>query len=191
MDLQVHSRYNQGSMLPRSTKSKKANQQVVYVQSNFNKNVDTTSKRSNKKYSQVSNSDYTQYKPSYPSWEVFDTNRGKPKGNYQGHGKYGNQYNQSYYAKNSNLDYRSNYNTSSEKASRSTGVSDNDNGFGNLYSDLAGFKIVQNGKTVYDETQEDFDLSDSDGEEALPTKFAASVLTITPNAKDISLPSFA
>lgn len=191
MDLQVHnSRSQQGFMVPRKPKAKKTNQHVNYVQSNFNKNVEAVPKKSHKQqYSQGSYGYPQQKHAQYPSWEVFDSNRGKTRGNYSnGYNKYEDQYNQSYYAKNLNLNYRG---SSSEKASRSTGISDNDNGKTDIYSDLAGFKIVQNGKIVYDETQEDFGLSDSESEEVLPTKFASSLYTIGPNAKDISLPSFA
>jgi len=84
----------------------------------------------------------------------------------------------------------------SDKASRSTGPSDNDNGTGDIFSELSGFKIVRNGKTVYAEADadEDYDLfsnADSESEETQKPKFASSVFTIGPNSKAISVPTFA
>jgi len=63
-----------------------------------------------------------------------------------------------------------------------------------VFFELSGFKIVQNGKVLHNEVGEDFDSSDNEtswlGDIQIP-KFAASTLTIGPNANDISLPSFA
>jgi len=66
---------------------------------------------------------------------------------------------------------------------------------GYIQSELYGFKIMQNGRMIHDETEEDVDLFESDDEWPMTAtsseKFAASVLTIGPNEKEISLPSFA
>jgi len=65
-----------------------------------------------------------------------------------------------------------------------------------MSSELNGFKIIQSGKTVHDETEDDFLESPTDFKgkrrpDAENVKFAASLMTIGPNAKEISLPSFA
>jgi len=74
-------------------------------------------------------------------------------------------------------------------------ASDSDSNNANTQSDLYGFKIVQNARIIHDEVEEDLDLFESDNEWPMSStnteKFAASVLTIGPNAKEISLPSFA
>jgi len=74
-------------------------------------------------------------------------------------------------------------------------ASDSDHNGGYIQSELYGFKIMQNGRTIHDETEEDVDLFESDDEWPMTAvsneKFAASVLTIGPDAKEISLPSFA
>jgi len=74
-------------------------------------------------------------------------------------------------------------------------ASDSDSNGAHIQSELYGFKIMQNGRTIHDETEEDVDLFESDDEWPMTTtsneKFAASVLTIGPNAQEISLPSFA
>mgnify|MGYP001097621408 CR=1 FL=1 len=95
--------------------------------------------------------------------------KGPKGGNY---GKQSNQYNYVYYS--------------------STAESDN---CAQPASELTGFKIVQCGKVVHDEMGEEFDLF-SDQEKNIDSsidslKFAASTLTIGPDVKTISLPSFA
>jgi len=76
-------------------------------------------------------------------------------------------------------------------------ASDSDSNGSHISSELSGFKIIQSGKTVHDETEDDFlepptDFKGkrrADGDEDV--KFAASLMTIGPSAKEISLPSFA
>jgi len=62
-------------------------------------------------------------------------------------------------------------------------------------SQLNGFKIVQNGNTVHDETEEDFDSANESHLSPRANtgfeKYASSVMVIGPSAKEISLPSFA
>jgi len=63
-----------------------------------------------------------------------------------------------------------------------------------ISSELTGFKIVHEGNVVHDETEEDFDSSDlstSRKMDAETKNYAASVMVIGPNAKEIPLPSFA
>jgi len=57
-------------------------------------------------------------------------------------------------------------------------------------SELTGFKIVQSGSVVHDETEEDFESSSEKLDESR-VKFAASLMVMGPDAKEISLPSFA
>jgi hypothetical protein len=87
-----------------------------------------------------------------------------------------------------------NYNKAHKMIYAST-ASDSDSKDAYIQSELYGFKIVQNGRVIHDETQEDVDLFESDDEWPMTAtsneKFAASVLTIGPNEKEISLPSFA
>jgi len=61
----------------------------------------------------------------------------------------------------------------------------------NAYSSLAGFKIVQNGRVIHDETEEEpnknqptFHMDKFSG------KYASSDLTIGPTSKEISIPTF-
>ncbi len=49
-------------------------------------------------------------------------------------------------------------------------------------SELSGFKVVLNGQTIHDETEDESPY--------YIEKFASSELTVGPNAKNISLPSF-
>lgn len=64
-------------------------------------------------------------------------------------------------------------------------------------SELNGFKIVHKGKVIHDETEEEIESpTDFYGRslyrlEPESMKFAASILVIGPNAKEISLPTFA
>ena len=62
-------------------------------------------------------------------------------------------------------------------------------------SELTGFRIVQSGGVVHDETEDDYDSlsesrSSSKSDES-GVKFAASLMVIGPDVKEISLPSFA
>jgi hypothetical protein len=87
-----------------------------------------------------------------------------------------------------------NYDKAYKNAYAST-ASDSDSKEAYIQSELYGFKIVQSGRTIHDETGEDVDLFESDNEWPMTAtnneKFAASVLTIGPNVQEISLPSFA
>ena len=72
-------------------------------------------------------------------------------------------------------------------------TADSDNA--HVSSELNGFKIVHGGKVIHDETEEDFDsptdFNFSPKVKTVYDKYASSVMTIGPNAKEISLPSFA
>jgi len=106
-----------------------------------------------------------------------------------------NKHGNNHYEMNYNFEKfsKENIKTSSDKswiAYASTASSESDT----HVSELNGFRIVQNGKIVHDEIEEDFDSAaqlrishqaNHNGEE----KFAASTMMIGP--KEISLPSFA
>jgi len=89
----------------------------------------------------------------------------------------------------------SKYSNKAPKMIYASTASDSDSKEAHIQSELYGFKIIQNGHVIHDETVEDVDLFESDDEWPMTAtsneKFAASVLTIGPNAKEISLPSFA
>jgi len=113
-----------------------------------------------------------------------------------GYGNYdGYQSSQGNYAKGMKNSYVRG--TQSDNYSRSTNASSNSDGEGNdVFSELTGFTIVQNGKTIYHE--EDTTASLIDGgysfvaeDQVTKVKYASSVMTIGPNAHEISLPSFA
>jgi len=110
---------------------------------------------------------------------------------YQGQARY--PYNNApNFAKFGKGQYQNNYSDQFSKSNyASTADSDNNN---NVFSELSGFKVVQNGRVLLNEAGEDFDSSDNETNwlgEIHGAKFAASTLTVGPNAKDISLPSFA
>jgi len=182
MDSQLHSKRSYGSFFPKNNTLKKAHQNSNYYQKSFNSHSKANYKKNLQQYS-YNNDNYNQHRPiDAPSWDIFNGKASNNKGNY---GKFGGQQNHSNYAKNfNNRGY-----SVSDKTTGSTGASDND---GNtIFSELSGFKIIQNGKTVYDETSQEFDFSDSDSDESQKAKFASSVMTIGPNAKEISIPMFA
>jgi len=123
------------------------------------------------------------------SGNYSNTNKSAKKFNpSQNFAKYENQYPINNYAKGNNMKgspdkYNKIYYASTASESDSA-----------AQSELAGFKIVVNGKTIHDETEEDYDLADDSDKNfdygAGNGKFASSVMTIGPNAKDISLPTF-
>jgi len=179
MDPQVLSRGYNGSMFPKNNNNK--TKKTANYSKNNKLNGSSPKGTPTKNYMQPPQNSYSQYRPSaYPSWNVFNGSRpGQSFAKFEGQ----------HYAKSYNLNYNS------DKAGRSTGASDNENGNSELISELSGFKIVQNAKTIHDETTEDTDVfsaGESDSEESQkPTKFASSMMTIGPNAKEISIPMFA
>jgi len=74
-------------------------------------------------------------------------------------------------------------------------ASESDSNGSHISSELSGFKIIHSGKIVHDETEDDILESPTDFKgkrrpDVEDVKFAASMMTIGPNAKEISLPSF-
>jgi hypothetical protein len=141
-------------------------------------------------------------KPFYSS-QISHTNQSRPVFQAQGNrfngnnkfakgqniGKFENQYGMNKYIQGSG------YKSSPDKATRSSYASTASESDGShTSSELSGFKIVHSGKTVHDETEEDFDsptdLGMSCRFEEGNGKFAASDMVIGPNAKNISLPTF-
>jgi len=89
--------------------------------------------------------------------------------------------------------YQNNFSDQFSKSNYAS-TADSDNNNNDVFSELSGFKVVQNGRVLHNEAGEDFDSSDNETNwlgEIHGAKFAASTLTVGPNAKDISLPSFA
>ena len=190
MDSQVHcSNYNE---FVSKTKSKKTNKQnnMIYNNNNFNKGRGPQPRGNyNKNYLQP-NKGYNQQKPqAYPSWNVFNGGYSTKKDNFN----QGFEAQQSHYAKGLKANYMKG--SMSDKAGRSTNASDNDDGYcSTVFSELSGFRIMQNGRTIHNETKEEFNSSfdaDSEFEEVAKERFASSEMTIGPNAKEISIPSFA
>jgi len=72
-------------------------------------------------------------------------------------------------------------------------ASETDSSGSHASSELNGFKIVHKGKIVHDETEEELESPTSFGINCRmeSEKFASSCLVIGPNAKEISLPTFA
>jgi hypothetical protein len=136
---------------------------------------------------------------SYPSWSVFSGNRSNQKvhGGNQGYGNYDGYQSQGNYAKGMKNGYVRG--TQSDNYSRSTNPSSNSDGEGNdVFSELSGFTIVQNGMTIYhEEDNTTANLIDggysfvAEDHQMTKVKYASSVMTIGPNAHEISLPSFA
>jgi len=125
---------------------------------------------------------------SYPSWSVFSGNRSNQKVQNGGYGNFDGYQSQTNYAKGMKNSYvRA---TQSDNYSRSTNASSNSDGEEcNVFSELTGFTIVQSGKTIYHEEEDGYAFVDED--QTPKVKFASSVMTIGPNAHEISLPSFA
>jgi len=72
-------------------------------------------------------------------------------------------------------------------------ASESDSG-SHISSELTGFKIVQSGSVVHDETEEDFESSSEKSTSKTTenkVKYASSLMVMGPDAKEISLPSFA
>jgi len=80
----------------------------------------------------------------------------------------------------------------------STTASDSDSNSSNNSSELNGFKIVQEGKVLHNEIEEELDSPSHKGTYSRDglkfgdnfQKFASSVLVTGPNVKEISIPSF-
>ena len=192
MDLQVLSRtnYEVASSKNKSSKAK--------TQNNSNK---THGKAPRGKNNNNSNFIFQpnlikQKSDSYPSWNVFNGSRSSNKANF---GKSEVQKSQNLHLKNVKNNYSKGY--SSDKNFRSMNPilsSDSDGSGSSAHSVLSGFKVVQGGKTLHDETAEDLEesifMASLAKERVLPmeisSRFASSEMTVGPNFKMISLPMF-
>jgi len=136
---------------------------------------------------------------SYPSWNVFNGGNRQPKNNNHIHQDFGKTEIQQYqpsYAKNDNkIQNRGYYSDLATRSTNATNTSDSDNN--GQCSELSGFKIVQDGKTLYDETHEDMGEYFEEeyqgfgmGLYSSKSKFASSEMTMVPNFKTISIPLF-
>lgn len=194
MDLQVHNKdfsgYGSSKNMPRKAKGQN-NTTTNQMYSNKGRSVVThvkTNKKTQDNYSQ-----HKQY--TYPSWSTFSEERPVRKSSFsQNSGNYSYYQTQSNYAKNSKTSYIPSYSSDkySSWSTQNTTGSDSDS---NMTSELKGFKIMQNGKVVHNETHDEVETvanMDQFFMEDLPNeKFASSLMTIGPNSKEISLPSFA
>lgn len=149
------------------------------------------------KSSKTSNNTTTQVRKYAKTGQSYNTNETTPRKN------------SSYYAKEERYSVNNNafqqYNSKTMGAAKSnkalktvyaSTASDSEGNGRNNQSDLYGFKIAMQGRTIHDEIEDDVDLFESEDECPMGIlssneKFAASVFTIGPNAKEISLPSFA
>jgi len=134
---------------------------------------------------------YAPYQDNYKGrkrWNYSKNDYNQEYVNYNSH--YDKNHDRRGYAKNGkyySADKNSGY-------SNATTASDSDSNGSNQNQDLIGFKIVVNGKTLHDDNNEDFEgIFEADKEEEKhisKEKFASSVMTITPQLHNISIPSF-
>jgi hypothetical protein len=147
---------------------------------------------SNKPFSHFPNFHPSQRNTSYQSQNPQNKNKFNQKPYHSSNSNdYENNYHSDKYAKGNGSATKANLEKKSYLAYASTADSDN----AHVSSELSGFKIVRGANVIHDETEEDFD-SPTDfnfipKSKIVFDKYASSVLTIGPNAKEISLPSFA
>ena len=76
--------------------------------------------------------------------------------------------------------------------SKSTNASSNsDNEAGDVFSELTGFTVVQNGKTLFNEDEKNVKNNEILMSQFAQAKFASSLMMVGPNAQAISIPVFA
>ena len=182
MDLQVRSKDKKGTSSKNKTHSHN-NHYGTYNNNQYN----FKQKGPQQRETYNNNSYYNQHKQnSYPCWSVFNGNSNNKTNNNQFSGKYDGHYVKTtqnvYNSKQSQLD----------RSSRSTNASSNsDNDSGDAFNELAGFKIVQNGKVVYHEDDEmSFNNDSVVMDQRSKGRFASSELTIGPISSKISMPEF-
>ena len=125
----------------------------------------------------------------YPLWSNFNQKRlGKKENSNQASRNYIDQQNSSIYVKTSKNIYAKGY--SSDKSSKSTQPNTSCDSDNNFVSELVGFKIVHLGKTIHDETSDDFDSESIMMKFTSKNRFASSKFTICPNSQEISIPQF-
>lgn len=194
MDPQVRNK-GHNNRQPNSHKNHHNNRKYQNPQSNFN----FTQNNFNQKRGPVPRELYSKHQlPAYNPhkgnpWSVFN---GKSSGNKanmnQIFEKFDGYQSQVNYSKMSKSGYSKGY-YSDMNYNKSTNASSNSDGEGqDVFSELNGFTIVQNGKTIFYEedkirTQNDeFIMS-----QLAKGKFASSLMMTGPSAKDISIPVFA
>jgi len=147
---------------------------------------------SNRPFSHFPNFHPNQRSNNYQGQNLH-SNQNKNKSAQKAHysSNYGDYEMNSYYTKGSGNGAKNSREKKSWLAYASTADSDN----AHVSSELSGFKIVHGGNVIHDETEEDFDspaeLEIKEKSKTVYGKYASSVLVIGPNAKEISLPSFA
>jgi len=194
MDPQVRTKGNNRPSNPHKNNQKHHNKHQNH-QANFN----YTQNNFNQKRGPVPREIYSKpaYNPSksnhYNPWTVFNGNR---SGNKPSHNqileKFDMYQSQSHYAKMSKSGYNRGY-YSDMNYNKSTNASSNeDNEATDVFSELNGFTIVQNGKTIFYE--EDKCRAKTDEiimSQLAQGKFASSLMMVGPSANEISIPVFA
>jgi hypothetical protein len=189
MDPQVHHRSNKQSNSHKN--AKKANNKQFHPQSSFN----FTQNNFNQKRGPVARETYSKNPSSYynnshhASWAVFNgKNNGKSNQILEKFDGYHSQHN---YLKMSKSGYNKGY-YSDMNYSKSTNASSNsDNEAQDVFSELTGFTVVQNGKTLVNENEKNLMRSEILMNQFAQAKFASSQMMVGPNAQEISIPVFA
>lgn len=194
MDPQVRHRANKSSNSHKN--AKKANNKQFHPQSSFNFTQNNLNQKrgpvARETYSKNPFSYYNQSKSShYPTWTVFN---GKTKGNpnqiLEKFDGYSSQHN---YLKMSKSSYNKGY-YSDMNYNKSTNASSNsDNEATDVFSELTGFTVVQNGKTLVNENDKNHRVKKDEilMSQFAQAKFASSQMMVGPNAQEISIPVFA
>jgi len=183
----------------RLTNSNKNNQSPYNKHQNHQSNFNYTQNNFNQKRGPVPREIYSKpaYNPSknnhYNPWTVFNGHRSGNKPNHnQIMEKFDMYQSQSYHAKMTKSGYNQGY-YSDMNYNKSTNASSNsDNEVTDVFSELTGFTIVQNGKTIFYE--EDKCRAKTDEiimSQLAHGKFASSLMMVGPSAQEISIPVFA
>jgi hypothetical protein len=189
MDPQVRHRSNKSSNSHKN--AKKANNKQYHPQSSFN----FTQNNLNQKRGPVARETYSKNPSSYyksshhASWTIFNgKNNGKSNQILEKFDGYQSQHN---YLKMSKSGYSKGY-YSDMNYSKSTNASSNsDNEATDVFSELTGFTVVQNGKTLVNEDEKNFKKNEILMSQFSQAKFASSQMMVGPNAQEISIPVFA
>jgi len=196
MDSQVRGKGNRGFLASKNNSQKKMKSHQKFAQ--VNKPLSREDLKKNSNFLSQTNYQAQKNFNSQPSWSIFSSGSEKSNNSVYKHRDSGRSDNQQFYAKNDNRNYnRGYYSDKNPRFNNYASTSDSDSYNSDPFSELSGFKVVQNGETLHDDTYEDteqqFDDEVSDFGMALAPskeKFASSELTMMPNFKAISIPLF-
>lgn len=194
MDSPVRGNGNRGFLASKNNSQKKTKGQHKFAQVNKPLPGENLKKNSNL----LSQSKYHAQKNfnSQPAWSIFSS--GSEKSKHSVYHQRESAKNDQFYAKNDNRNYnRGYYSDKNPRFNNYNSTSDSDNTNSDRFSELSGFRIVQNGEILHDDTYEDVEqyFEDDDfvfGMALAPSKdkFASSEMTMMPNFKNISIPLF-